>query len=78
MDSERAKLNDLEGDIKATGEDLVGDALDVVKIEKAKVGLPADDPKRPALAEKAEAMAADMAKKTRIETQLVDEAKDVD
>jgi hypothetical protein len=77
MDSERAKLNELEGDIKATGEDLVEDALAVVEIEKAKVGLPPDDPNRPALAEKAEAVAARMATKTRVETHLVDEAKKV-
>jgi hypothetical protein len=78
MDSERAKLNELEGDIRATGEDLVADALEVVEIEKAKVALPPDDPNRPALAEKAEAVAARMATKTKIETRLVDEAKEVD
>jgi len=78
MDTERAKLNELESDIRATGEDLVDDALEVVEIEKAKVALPADDPNRPALAEKAEAVADRMAKKTKMETHLVDEAKKVD
>jgi hypothetical protein len=32
MDTEREQLNDLESDIKATGEDLVDDALEVVRI----------------------------------------------
>jgi hypothetical protein len=37
-----------------------------------------DDRRRPALAKKAEAVAARMATMTRIETQLVEEAKKVD
>ena len=78
MDPERERLNDLESDIKATGEDLVDDALEVVQIEKEKVELPPDDPARPALAEKAEAVAGRMAKKTKLETKLVDEAREVD
>jgi hypothetical protein len=78
MDTERDRLNELESDIKATGEDLVDDALEVVKIEKEKVALAPDDPARPALAQKAEAVAARMAKKTKLEKQLVDEAKRVE
>jgi hypothetical protein len=78
MDPQRDKLNELESDIKATGEDLVDDALEVVRIEKAKVALPPDDPARPALAREAEDVAARMAKKTKLEKQLVDEAKKVE
>jgi hypothetical protein len=75
MATERDRLNDLESDIKATGEDLVEDALEVVRIEKAKVALPPDDPARTALANEAEVVAARMAQKTKIEKQLVDEAR---
>jgi hypothetical protein len=78
MDTERDQLNDLESDIKATGEDLVDDALEVVKIEKAKVALPADDPARTELAQEAEDVAARMARKTKVEKQLVDEARKID
>jgi hypothetical protein len=78
MDTEREQLNDLESDIKATGEDLVDDALEVVRIEKAKVALPPNDPARTALAKEAEVVAARMAQKTKVEKQLVDEAREVD
>jgi hypothetical protein len=78
MHTERDKLTDLESDIRATGEDLVADALSVVEIEKAKVDLPPDDPRRPVLAKEAEAKAARMAEKTKIETELVEEAQQVD
>ena len=75
MDTEREELSELESDIKATGDDLVADAVRVVEIEKAKVDLPPDDPGRPALAKEAEDKAASMAQKTRMETELVEEAK---
>ena len=78
MDTERDKLTDLESDIRTTGEDLVADALSVVEIEKAKVNLPPDDPRRPMLAKEAEAKAANMAEKTKLETELVEEAQQVD
>ena len=78
MDTERRKLTDLESDIQTTGEDLVADALSVVEIEKAKVALAPHDPRRPVLANEAEAKAASMAEKTRIETELVEEAQHVD
>jgi hypothetical protein len=78
MGTQRDSLSDLETDIKATGEDLVEDALEVVTIEKEKVALPPDDPTRPALAEKAEKLAARMAQRTKLEKQLVDEARKVE
>jgi len=78
MDTERDKLTDLESDIRTTGEDLVADALDVVEIEKAKVELAPDDPRRAGLAKEAEAKAASMAEKTKLETELVEEAQQVD
>lgn len=78
MDTEREHLNELESDIKATGDDLVADALRVVEIEKAKVALTPADPRRPELAQEAEATAKSMAQKTKLETQLVDEAQEVD
>ena len=78
MDTERDELTDLESDIKTTGEDLVADALSVVEIEKEKVDLAPDDPRRPILAKEAEAKAASMAEKTKIETELVEEAQQVD
>jgi hypothetical protein len=78
MDTERDKLTDLESDIKTTGEDLVADALSVVEIEQAKVDLAPDDPRRPVLAKDAEERAASMAEKTKIETELVEEAQQVD
>jgi len=78
MGTQRDRLTDLESDIRATGEDLVDDALEVVRIEKAKVALRPDDPARTALAEEAEVVAARMAHKTKVEKQLVDEARTIE
>jgi hypothetical protein len=78
MDTELNKLTEIESDIKTTGEDLVDDALSVVELEKEKVDLAPDDPRRRALAKEAEAKAASMAEKTKIETELVEEAQQVD
>jgi hypothetical protein len=78
MDTKRRNLTDLESDIKTTGEDLVADALSVVELEKEKVDLAPDDPRRPVLAKQAEAKAASMAEKTQLETELVEEAQQLD
>ena len=78
MGTQRDRLTDLESDIRATGEDLVGDALEVVRIEKAKVARPPDDPARTALAYEAEVVAARIANKTKVEKQLVDEARTIE
>ena len=72
MGSER--LSDLEEDIRATADDIASDAARIIEAEEEKVELPADDPRRAALAREVETLTAGQAAKARVESGLVDQA----
>ena len=70
------KVTDLHDDIKATADDIATDAAKIEAIESEKARMAPDDPRLVALAEESERLAARVAKKTRVETALVNEVQD--
>jgi hypothetical protein len=70
----KRKLTKVESDLRATSEDLVEDAGRLRDIEKAKIALPAGDPKVDSLAEEAKALAKEIAAKASLEVAIAKEA----
>ena len=66
-------MSDIEGDIRATAEDLGADAQRVQEIEEAKGHLEVDDPRMVELSAESERIARRMVPKTVAERELVDE-----
>jgi hypothetical protein len=75
VDTQHDELNEIESDIKATGDSLVADAKEVADLEEQKTVLPAGDPRMVELAQKSQALTAKMAAKAEVEATLVDEAQ---
>jgi hypothetical protein len=67
-------VSELEGDIRATAEDLAEDAHRLQEIEQAKGHLDIDDPRMAELSAESEKIARRMVPKTTAERELVDEA----
>ena len=67
-------MTDIDGDIRATAEDLAADAHRVQEIEEAKGHLEVDDPRMVDLSAESERIARRMVPKTVAERELVDEA----
>jgi hypothetical protein len=70
----KRELTEVESDLRATSEDLVEDAGRLRDIEKAKIALPAGDPKVDSLAEEAKALAEEIAAKASVEVAIAKEA----
>ena len=66
-------MSEIEGDIRATAEDLVADAQRVQEIEEAKGHLEVDDPRMMELSVESERIARRMVPKTVAERELVDD-----
>jgi hypothetical protein len=66
-------VSEIEGDIRATAEDLAADALRVHEIEEAKGHLEVDDPRMMELSVESERIARRMVPKTVAERELVDD-----
>jgi hypothetical protein len=66
-------LTEAESDLRATSEDLVGDAGRLRNIEKMKTELPAGDPRVVSLAEEAKALADRIATKASVEVVVAKE-----
>jgi hypothetical protein len=64
---------DLEGDLRATAEDIASDASELTSIEKEKAGLQADDPRLAELSRRGERLARRILPKTIAERELVDD-----
>jgi hypothetical protein len=66
-------VSEIEGDIRATAEDLAEDAHRVLEIEQAKAHLEVDDPRMVELSAESERIARRMVPKTVAERELVDD-----
>jgi hypothetical protein len=64
-------VNELEHDLRATGEDIVADSTRLAAIEAAKADLDAHDPRLVELSAEGEAIAARLVPKTAAESDLV-------
>jgi hypothetical protein len=69
-----AELSDTHDDLLATSQSISADADQIKEIEALKRSLQPDDPQLLALSEEVETLAANLAVKTTIETDLADEA----
>lgn len=67
-------MTDLEGDFRATTEDIAADAARLKEIEETKSSLDPADPRAQALSEEGEAIAKGLVPKTVAEREMTDEA----
>ena len=67
-------MSDLEGDFRATTEDIAADAARLKEIEEEKSGLDPADARAQALSEESEQIARRLVPKTVAERELTDEA----
>ncbi len=67
-------MSELDDDLKATAQSIIGDAGRIGDIEQAKLALDASDPRVATLAREAEAVAVDLLQKAGIERGLAAEA----
>jgi hypothetical protein len=67
-------MPDLEGELRATAEDIAADAARLQEIEEEKAGLDAADPRVVALSEEAERLAKRLVPKAAAERELADTA----
>lgn len=67
-------MTDLEGDFRATTEDIAADAARLKEIEETKSSLDPGDPRAQALSEEGEAIARRLVPKTVAEREMTDEA----
>lgn len=72
MDSKR--LNAVESDIRATGDEIVADAEHLQAVEQEKVSLDPKDPRRMELTLEGERLTSRMKLRAKVETALVTEA----
>ncbi len=68
-------MSDLEGDLRATSEDIAADAARLKAIEEEKTHLDPADPRAQELAEESERIARRLVPKAVAEREMVDEAK---
>lgn len=71
-------MSDLEGELRATSEDIAADAARLKEIEEEKSRLPAADPRVQALSEEGEAIARQLVPKTVAEREISDLAAEGD
>lgn len=71
-------MSDLEGDFRATTEDIAADAARLKEIEEEKSGLDPADPQAQALSKESEGIARRLVPKTVAEREIADEASDLD
>ena len=64
--------SDLEGDLKATAEDIAADAAQIKALEEEKADLDPADPRVQELSEKSERLARQLVPKTVAERELTD------
>jgi hypothetical protein len=67
-------MTELEGDFRATTEDIAADAARLKEIEETKSSLDPADPRAQALSEEGEAIARRLVPKTVAEREMADEA----
>jgi hypothetical protein len=75
MDTERDELSELQSDVSATADSVAADAARLATIEAAKAALPLDDPELAVLADEAERLTLNMARKAKVEAALIHEAQ---
>ena len=71
-------MSDLEGDLRATSEDIAADAARLKEIEEEKSRLSPTDPRVQALSEESEAIARRLVPKTVAEREIADLAAEDD
>jgi hypothetical protein len=71
-------MSDLEGDFRATSEDIVADAARLKEIEEEKTRLDPGDPRAQELAEESERIARRLVPKTVAEREMTEEANGTD
>ena len=71
-------MSDIEGDLRATSEDIAADAARLKEIEEEKSRLPATDPRVQALSEESEAIARRLVPKAVAEREISDLAAEGD
>lgn len=71
-------MSDLDGDFRATTEDIAADAARLKEIEEEKSRLDPADPQAQALSEESEGIARRLVPKTVAEREIADEASDLD
>jgi hypothetical protein len=71
-------MSDLEGDFRATSEDIAADAARLKEIEEQKTVLDPGDPRALELAEESERIARRLVPKTVAEREISDEANGTD
>lgn len=64
--------SDLEGELRATAEDIAADAAQLQALEEEKAGLDAEDPRVQELSAKSERMARELVPKTIAEREISD------
>lgn len=64
--------SDLEGDLRATAEDIAADAAQIKSIEEKKASLDADDPEVQELSAESEQLARQLVPKTVAEREITD------
>jgi hypothetical protein len=67
-------MTDLEGDFRATTEDIAADAARLKEVEETKSSLDPADPRAQALSEEGEAIAKRLVPKTVAEREMAEEA----
>jgi hypothetical protein len=67
-------MTDLEGDFRATTEDIAADAARLKEVEETKSSLDPADPRAQALSEEGEAIAKRLVPKTVAEREMTEEA----
>jgi hypothetical protein len=65
-------LNELEHDLRATGEDIAADSARLAAIEDTKAALDAQDPRLVQLSAEGETLASRLVRKTAVESELAE------
>ena len=76
MDSTNDPLSEIEGDLKATSENIKADAQRLLEVESEKLDLPPGDPRSDELGEEAAQLGGRIASTTKVQAALADEAAD--
>ena len=71
-------MPDLQGDLRATAEDIAADAAELKAVEEEKASLDAEDPRVQELSAKGERLARQLVPKTVAERELTEEIADGD
>jgi hypothetical protein len=76
MDSTNDPLSEIEGDLKATSENIKADAQRLLEVETEKLDLPPRDPRSDELGEEAAQLGGRIAATTKVQSALADEVAD--